>query len=150
MTVQVFIENQAGTNIKNLHDEKRLTFKKSVVVSRNYPYPYGFILDTTSGDGDNLDVFILTDQKLKRGDIVTAEVIGLMRQIESEQEDFNVIAVLKGESTQLDDKTKQELTDFVEHVFDHLDIKIRIEGFADKDAAESYVLSSQQADLSQP
>mgnify|MGYP001570857230 CR=1 FL=1 len=65
--MKAFIENEAGSNQKNIYNEKTLEYKKTVTVSRKYPYPYGFILDTTSGDGDNLDVFVLTEKKLKSG-----------------------------------------------------------------------------------
>ena len=68
--MKVFIENEAGSNQKNLYNEKTLEYRKTVGVSRKYPYPYGFILETTSGDGDNLDCFILTEKKLKTGSIV--------------------------------------------------------------------------------
>lgn len=60
--MKVFIENEAGSNQKNIYDEKTLEYKKTVTISRKYPYPYGFIIDTTSGDGDNLDVFIITEK----------------------------------------------------------------------------------------
>ena len=80
--MKVFIENEAGSDQKNLYNEKTLEYKKTVTVSRKYPYPYGFILDTTSGDGDNLDCFIITERKVKTGQIIECEPIGLMEQIE--------------------------------------------------------------------
>ena len=64
--IKVFIENEAGSDQKHLYNEKTLVFNKAITVSRKYPHPYGFILNTTSGDGDNLDCFILTEQKLQR------------------------------------------------------------------------------------
>ena len=60
--MKVFIENESGTDQKNVYNEKTLEYKKTVTVSRKYPFPYGFILDTTSGDGDNLDCFIITEK----------------------------------------------------------------------------------------
>ena len=80
--MKVFIENEAGSDQKNLYNEKTLKYKKTVTVSKKYPYPYGFIIDTTSGDGDNLDVFVVTNKKLNRGQIVECDPIGLMEQIE--------------------------------------------------------------------
>ena len=59
--MKVFIENEAGSNKKNIFDEKSLEFEKQVDVSRSYPYPYGFVLNTTVEDGDNVDCFVLTD-----------------------------------------------------------------------------------------
>ena len=96
MKIKVFIENEAGSNQKNIYNEKTLQYKKTVIVSRKYPYPYGFILNTTSGDGDNADCFILTDKKLKIGEIVERRPIAMMEQIEScstkpgtEEEDYS-------------------------------------------------------------
>jgi len=57
--MKVFIENEAGTNLKNIFNEDTLDFRKTVQVSAEYPFPYGFILDTKSGDGDNLDCFMI-------------------------------------------------------------------------------------------
>ena len=76
--MKVFIENEPGSNQKNLYNEKTLEYKKTVTVSRKYPFPYGFILSTTSGDGDNLDCFIITVQKLQTGQTVECEPIGIM------------------------------------------------------------------------
>jgi len=55
--MKVFIENEAGSNKKNIFDEKSLDFEKQVEVSQSYPYPYGFVLNTTAEDGDSVDCF---------------------------------------------------------------------------------------------
>jgi len=108
--MQVFIENEAGSNQKNLYNEKTLVYRKTVTVSREYPYPYGFILDTTSGDGDNLDCFIITDAKLEAGQVYECEPLGLMEQIESAwssekgnelKNDHNILACLNTESIEV-------------------------------------------------
>ena len=148
--MKVFIENEANSNQKNLYNEKTLEYKKTVTVSRKYPYPYGFILDTTSGDGDNLDVFVITDKKLKHGQVVECSPIGLMEQIEkswdkSEQDleeiDHNILAVLTGEEKNvINEDVKNCLTDFVLHVFDHIcKNKNRVGNFLDKESALKYI-----------
>ncbi|MBI4599520.1 inorganic diphosphatase, partial [Candidatus Uhrbacteria bacterium] len=135
--MKVFIENEAGSNQKNLYNEKTLEYRKTVEVSRKYPYPYGFILETTSGDGDNLDCFILTKQKLKTGSIVECVPIGLMEQFEDGKEDHNVLATLKDESAEVNPEVKEKLTEFVSHVFDHRKGKvITVGNFYYKDEAE--------------
>lgn len=63
--MRVFIENEAGSDKKNLFNEKTFAYKKTVTGSRVYPFPHGFILNTTNRDGDALDCFILTRQELK-------------------------------------------------------------------------------------
>ena len=64
---QVFIENPAGTNIKHTFNEKTLEPIRTDTVAAKYPFPYGFILQTTSGDGDNVDCFVITERELTTG-----------------------------------------------------------------------------------
>jgi len=138
--MKVFIENEAGSNQKNLYNEKTLEYRKTVEVSRKYPYPYGFIIATTSGDGDNLDCFILTKQELKTGSIVECEPIGLMEQFEDGKEDHNVLATLKDESAEVNPEVKEKLTEFVSHVFDHRKGKmVKVGSFYNKEKAEEYI-----------
>jgi hypothetical protein len=47
MRLRVFIQNEPGSNRKNYHDEKTLEYKSTKVLSRPYPFPYGFIVGTT-------------------------------------------------------------------------------------------------------
>ncbi len=42
--MKVFIENEAGSNLKNLFNEDTLEFRKTVQVSAGYPFPYGLYL----------------------------------------------------------------------------------------------------------
>lgn len=138
--MKVFVENEAGSDQKNLYNEKTLEYEKTVTVSRKYPLPYGFILETTSGDGDNLDCFIITEQKLKAGQIVECEPMGLMEQIEDGKEDHNILARLSGEGAAVDERTKSKLTEFVSHVFDHKVGKIvKVGRFLGKDETEKYI-----------
>lgn len=139
--MKVFLENEAGFNQKNLYNEKTLEYKKTVTVSRKYPFPYGFILGTTSGDGDNLDCFVLTGQKLKTGQIVECEPIGIMEQIEDGKEDHNILARLSEEDAEVDDKDIEELTEFISHVFDHRAGKVvKVGRFLGKEEAEKYIM----------
>ena len=150
--MKVFIENEAGSNQKNLYNEKTLEYKKTVTVSREYPYPYGFILDTTSGDGDNLDCFIITNKKLQSGKIYDCEPVGLMEQTETswdpdkkevEEQDHNILASLKGESAEINNSVKEKLINFASHVFDHIEGKVvKVGKFLGKEEALKEVKSS--------
>ena len=138
--VKVFIQNEAGSFVKHSHDEKTLILKGKQQVSRAYPFPYGFILDTTAEDGDNVDCFVLTREKLQTGQIVEAEPIGLMEQIEDGEIDHNVLAALESESLPLTSELKQTLTEFVSRVFDHLPgKKIQVGEFGDSEAAIQHI-----------
>lgn len=138
--MKVFIENEAGSDQKNIYNEKTLEYRKTYTVSRKYPYPYGFVLDTTSGDGNNLDCFVLTDKPLKTGTVVEAEPCALMEQIEDDKEDHKILAALPGELVQITNEIKEKLKEFAEHVFDHIEgKKMQIGNFYGKEAAEKQI-----------
>lgn len=148
--MKVFIENEAASNRKNIYNEKTLKYIETIEVAREYPYPYGFILDTTGEDGDNVDVFILTEQKLKSGQIVVCKPIGLMEQfekswnqskLENEETDHNILAILQEEEeTSITETTKAKLTEFVTHIFDNIrKNKTRVGRFLSKTAAIQYI-----------
>lgn len=118
--IRVFIENEAGLSIKNVHDERALTLLRSQRVARPYPFPYGFVLETRNEDGDNLDCYVLTGRRLHRGDIIECVPIALMEQMEKGQQDHNILAVLLEEPRVLDRALQDELTEFVLHVFDNV------------------------------
>lgn len=139
--MKVFIQNEAGSFVKNFYDEKTLKFKGTTRVSRAYPLPYGFILNTTGDDGLNVDCFVLTKTSLHTGQIVECDPVGLMEQIEDAKEDHNVLAVIRGEEEErLDSKTKLELVEFVSHVFDHVAVKTVLAGnFRGRESAVDYI-----------
>lgn len=118
--MKVFIENEAGSYQKNIFNENTFEYRKSVTVSVSYPFPYGFLLSTTSGDGDNLDCFVLTNQPLKSQQIVDVEPIGMFEEIEDEKEDHKILAVPVGESWEIDEKTQEIFKAFTLKVFSHL------------------------------
>jgi len=57
-----------------------------------YPGNYGFIPQTISGDGDPLDIIVLSES-VKRGDILKVKVIGMLKLIDKGDKDNKVIAV---------------------------------------------------------
>ncbi|OGL79384.1 hypothetical protein A3F28_01800 [Candidatus Uhrbacteria bacterium RIFCSPHIGHO2_12_FULL_57_11] len=141
--MEVFIENERGSLIKNLYNEKSLEFQKNVGVSRPYPYPYGFIIGTTSGDGDNLDCFILTDKPIAPGTTVEVEPIGMYEQVEDNEQDPKILAALPGELPVIDERLQSEFREFTAHVFDHIpDKKISVGRFFGKSEALELVRRS--------
>jgi inorganic pyrophosphatase len=140
--IEVFVQNEAGSTLKNYHDEKTLAFRFAKTVSRPYPFPYGFLLGTTADDGCNLDCYIITRRPLKTGAIVECEAVGLMEQIEDGVEDNNVLATVPGEYADIGRETQGTLIDFVQNVFDHIPGKqIRAGRFLPLGEAEAYIKS---------
>ena len=142
--LRVFIENEAGSRRKNIYDERTLTYLRAVEVSRAYPFPYGFIIGTRSGDGDCVDCFVLTAATLSSGTIVECDPIGLLEQVEDGEVDHKVLAVLLGERIALDDVVVAPLKDFICGVFAHVPAKrMEIGRLLSREEAEAYVHACQ-------
>jgi inorganic pyrophosphatase len=146
--MRVFIQNEVGSCTKNYHDEKLLRWLRSDRVSRPYPYPYGFVLNTWASDGCNVDCFVITQAQLSTGQIVECEPVGLMEQIEDGEEDHNILAGLVGEASSIDSIVEQQLTELVMHVFSHVDGKrVRAGRFLSKEAALEHLARHQDHEL---
>lgn len=143
MLIKVFIQNEARSNRKNYHNEKTLKYKETKLVSRAYPYPYGFILGTHANDGCNLDVFVITTRPLRTGQIIECELIALMEQFEDGVDDHNVLARCTDETVVVTNEIQVLLTDFVLNVFRHVEGKrISVGRFLGVQEAESHVMAN--------
>jgi inorganic pyrophosphatase len=138
--MRVFIENEAGSRRKNVYDERTLAHLGSVEVSAAYPFPYGFVLGTLSGDGDAVDCFVLTATTLPSGTTVECEPVGLIEQIEDGEIDHKVLAVPRGDEVRVDETTVTAIKTFIAGVFAHvLDKRMDIGRLLDRSAAEAYL-----------
>jgi inorganic pyrophosphatase len=142
MVIRVFVQNEAGSNRKNYHNEKTFEYRETKLVSRAYPYPYGFIIGTHAKDGCNLDVFVITRRPLTTGRILECEAIGLMEQFEDGVEDHNVLAKLLDEDVEITNDVQVILADFVMNVFRHVEGKrIAVGDFHNAQAARAHVIA---------
>jgi inorganic pyrophosphatase len=146
MKLRVFIENEAGSNDKNVFDERTLAHLGTVEVSCAYPFPYGFVIGTKSGDGDAVDCFVLTDAPLRSGTTVACEPVGLLEQIEDGDVDHKVLALPLGASATIDDALKATLTAFVTSVFAHVPGKrMEVGRLLGREEAQAYVQACSQS-----
>jgi inorganic pyrophosphatase len=138
--MQVFIENQAGSRRKNIYDERTLRHLRTFDVSASYPYPYGFVVGTVSGDNDAVDCFVLTSEPLIAGTTLECDPIGLLEQVEDGEIDHKILAVPSGGSAKIDDAVVAALKEFISGVFSHVpDKRMEIGRLLDRHAAESYL-----------
>ena len=98
-TYKALIEIPTGTRQKweVNHNGKYIEWefknnKPRVVNFLGYPGNYGYIPQTRSGDGDPLDVIVLS-QSVKRGDIINIKVIGMLKLEDTGEEDTKIIAI---------------------------------------------------------
>lgn len=115
--LRVFIENEAGSDLKHHHDEETLAFLRTEQVRAPYPFPYGFIPGTRAPDGDCVDCFVVADRVLHKGDLVECEPFALMQQTEAGLVDHNILAVPAGEALPDLDALRPRLIKFVAEVF---------------------------------
>lgn len=119
-TIRVFVENEAGSATKHTYDETTLALIKTAEVARPYPYPYGFVLGTRSGDGDAVDCFIVTRQGLRSGDIVECVAVHLLEQIEDGEIDHKVLGVPAGSPAEIEEDVIAGIRRFILSVFSHI------------------------------
>jgi inorganic pyrophosphatase len=138
--MRVFIENEAGSRRKNTYDERTLRHLGTAEVSAAYPFPYGFVIGTVSGDGDAVDCFVVTSRRLSSGDTVECDPVGLLEQIEDGEIDHKVIAVPLDAPAPIDDATLAALKHFIANVFEHVTGKrMEIGQLLNREAAEAYL-----------
>lgn len=111
--IKVLIQIEAGSCDRYLYNEQTLELKARTRMSRSFPYPYGFVIGTSAADGDCVDCYIISQDKLKAGSIVECEPLGLLEQIEDGNVDHKVLAGLPGQHVELGQNFLVELRDFI-------------------------------------
>jgi len=114
---EAFVENPQGATTKVHHDEEKLVPLFEEPVSWPYPYAYGFVIGVLSGDGDCLDVFVISKNDIPSGTQLTCAAIALLEQWQNEEEDHDVIAVPVDE---LDDASNIDLEEIRRNITKHM------------------------------
>jgi inorganic pyrophosphatase len=138
--IKVCIQVAAGSRDVNVYNEKTLEFQRTVRISQPYPYPYGFILGTTAEDGDNLDCYLLSREKIEPGAIVDCEPIGLLEQREDQELDHKILAAIPGQDVTLTPALLLELQDFIYAVFAAFpEARVRVGPLLPREAAVQHI-----------
>jgi inorganic pyrophosphatase len=139
--IRMLIEAEAGSRNKSLYNEKTLELKETRRVSQPYPYPYGFILGTSSEDSDAVDCYLITNEKLNAGVVVECEPIALLEQHEDDEIDHKVLAALPDQQMKITQELLKEIQDFIYAIFaEYPEIKIRVGPIHPREAALSHIL----------
>lgn len=112
--LRVFIENEAGSNIKHHYNEDTFEELRTERVGAKYPYPYGFVPGTLAPDGDAADCFVLTEHAIPTGEFVDCEPVALLEQTEGGHTDHNVLAVIPGEPPPALIEAQRRISRFIE------------------------------------
>ena len=156
----VVIEVVKDTMNKIEYDEQGGYFKLDRVLHQptHYPFEYGFIPQTHSGDGDAMDVCVLLTQPTFAGCVIKVRAIGIIHMSDQDGQDDKVIAVPVGKV----DPRFEEMTSFEQlpaHVqeefliyfkeYKKLEKKkydlIEIKGWAGADAAREAIKASMES-----
>jgi inorganic pyrophosphatase len=138
--IKVLIQVEAGSCDRHLYNEKTLEYKGSKRMSQPVPYPYGFIPGTSGADGDCLDCYIITRDKLKARSVIECEPVGLLEQVEDGEADHKVLAALPGQHVELNRELREELSNFINEMFAaHPDVHIHIGQILPRQAALHHI-----------
>ncbi|MFC7410742.1 inorganic diphosphatase [Hydrogenophaga atypica] len=117
----------------------------------HYPTNYGYVPKTISGDGDPVDVLVITPVPLIPGVVVPCRAIGILKMTDEAGEDGKVLAVpvdkilsLYTQWQQPEDLNPMRLKT-IEHFFEHYkDLEpgkwVKVQGWEGRDAAHKEIL----------
>ncbi len=123
--VNAIIEIPVGTKNKYEVDKEHGKVKLDRVLysAMTYPAEYGYIENTLAGDGDPLDILVISSEPSFPGCVVPARVIGYLEMYDNGKEDIKIISVVEvdpryREISKLEDLssfTLQEIKNFFEN-----------------------------------
>jgi inorganic pyrophosphatase len=121
----------------------------------HYPCNYGYIPHTLSKDGDPADVLVVTPYPLISGSVIRCRPVALLKMTDESGDDAKILAVPVSKICNTYRKVQgledmpQLLLDQIAHFFEHYkDLEegkwVRVEGWADAEAAKEEILASVQ------
>lgn len=119
----------------------------------HYPCNYGYVPHTLSGDGDPVDVLVVTPVPLITGSVVCCRPVGFLRMTDEKGEDAKVLAVPTDKLCSLyrqvrtQDDLPEQLLAQIQHFFEHYkDLEpnkwVKVEGWEGPDAAAAEIMTS--------
>src|SRR3989344_3609027 len=93
--INVFIEIPQGVSVKyELDKDSGFIFvDRFLYTDMEYPFNYGFIPDTMSGDGDPVDVLVLSSKPTALGIVIPSRPIGILEMEDEAGIDNKIVAV---------------------------------------------------------
>jgi inorganic pyrophosphatase len=142
--VQAIIEISRGSKAKYEVDKESGLLRLDRVLHTAFYYPinYGFIPQTFAGDGDPLDILVLSQVDIEPLTIVRANVLGVMRMIDKGADD-KIIAVCADDAavnsytalSQLPPHLIQEMKHFFTRYKELEHKQVEVDDFFDKEKA---------------
>jgi len=149
--VNCFVEIPKGCTNKYEYDKENGVFKLDRVLYEAvfFPTEYGFIPQTLNEeDGDPQDIMVLSTFPTFPGCLISCRPIGVIRMIDTKQEDYKIVAVPDNDPRfneikdlgDLSAHTKKEIKNFLENYSElQPEKKIKIEGWSGKEKAHDII-----------
>ena len=123
-----------------------LVVDRFISTGMRYPANYGFIPQTLSGDGDPVDVLVITPFPLLAGSVVRARALGMLQMTDEAGVDAKLVAVCHDKICPMTahmksvDDVPEYLKDQIKHFFEQYKALekgkwVKVEGWAGVDAA---------------
>lgn len=95
LEVDALVEIPAGSDVKYEIDPGTgaIRVDRFMSMPMHYPGNYGYLPGTMAGDGDPLDVLVLTRTSLVPGSVILVRPVGILRMLDGGEEDAKIIAV---------------------------------------------------------
>lgn len=133
-------------------DSDAIFVDRFMATAMHYPVNYGYVPQTLSGDGDPVDVLVITPFPLQPGVVIRARPIGLLNMTDEAGTDAKVLAVPVDKLTPLyknvhaPEDVPQLLRDQITHFFEHYkDLEpgkwVKVVGWEGADAARKEITS---------
>lgn len=134
-------------------DSSALFVDRILGTAMHYPCDYGYVPHTLCGDGDPVDVMVLSPHPLMPGSVVRCRPVGVLKMTDESGEDAKVLAVPVEKVTTYYNNV-QSITDVpsimlerISHFFEHYkDLEsgkwVKIDGWEDVDAAKAEITES--------
>jgi len=127
MIVDMIVEIPLNSSIKYEFDETadKMRCDRVLHTAMSYPGNYGYIPVTKAGDGDPLDILLISDYSIYPGTIIQAKIIGALDTEDEKGKDEKIIAV-PAESVDPSFKDINDIVDLpaytltkIRHFFEH-------------------------------
>jgi inorganic pyrophosphatase len=118
-TVNVIVEIPRFSQNKYEYDHETDTIKldRHLLVAMGYPAEYGFIPNTLGGDGDPLDVLVITEFPTFPGCLIESKILGMCIMTDENGRDEKLIAVPAYDKNW---KSATDITDVPDEILDRI------------------------------
>lgn len=132
-------------------DSGAIFVDRFMATAMHYPCNYGYIPHTIAGDGDPVDVLVVTQFPLPPGVVVRCRPVGMLKMTDEAGEDAKLLAVPVDKLTPVYREIEsprdfpQVVLDSISHFFAHYkDLEpgkfVRVEGWVDAEEAKKEIM----------